>query len=208
MKKTTNFKKLQIPRNRFQKTADFKKQQISKTTDFKNHRFQHLISKHNRSVFFWDLSFFENYFFFSFVVVFEMCCFLKCDIFEICCFSNLLFLVICFCPFFKYLKSRLFAFAGGSPPAPPATPRGAGLSARRLWKIRTHQNVEVYGRSEEETPRKCILQAENIMPGSKKNSEKNICFPQKKLFFSIRSKKQPFFPLETKVRLRVFLSLA
>ena len=32
-----------------------------------------------------------------------------------------------------------------------------------------------------------------------KNSEKNICFPLKK---------QPFFPRETKVRLRVFLSLA
>ena len=71
---------------------------------------------------------------------------------------------------------------GGPPPAPPAAPRGAGLSARRLCKIRTHQNVEVYGRSEDETPRKCILQAENIMPGSKKLWEEHL-FPSEKTVF-------------------------
>ena len=41
-----------------------------------------------------------------------------------------------------------------------------------------------------------------------KNSEKNICFPWKNCFFSLRSKKTTIFPQETKVRLRVFLSLA
>jgi hypothetical protein len=50
----------------------------------------------------------------------------------------------------------------------------AGLSARRLAKFvdavgnRTHQNVEVYGRSEDETPRKCILQAEKHYAWRKK----------------------------------------
>ena len=70
--------------------------------------------------------------------------------------------------FYNILKVVLVLLQGGPPPAPPAAPQGAGLSARRLCKIRTQQNVEVYGRSEDETPRKCILQAENIMPGSKK----------------------------------------
>ena len=37
--------------------------------------------------------------------------------------------------FLKYFKSRILAIAGGSPPAPPAAPRGSGLSARRLSKI-------------------------------------------------------------------------
>ena len=62
--------------------------------------------------------------------------------------------------FLNILKVVFLLLQGGPPPAPPAAPRGAGLSARRLCKIRTHQNVEVYGRSEDETPRKCILQAE------------------------------------------------
>ena len=63
-----------------------------------------------------------------------------------------------------------------------------GLSAGRLAKFigavwnRTHKNVEVYGRSEDETPRKCILQAENIMPGSKKLWEEHL-FPSEKTVF-------------------------
>ena len=81
---------------------------------------------------------------------------------------------------------------GGPPPAPPAAPRGAGLSARRLCKIRTHQNVEVCGRSEDETPRKCILQAENIMPGSKKLWEEHL-FPSEKIVFSPFGRKNNHF---------------
>ena len=73
-----------------------------------------------------------------------------------------------------------------------AAPRGAGLSARRLCKIRTHQNVEVYGRSEDETPRKCILQAENIMPGSKKLWEEHL-FPSEKIVFSPFGRKNNHF---------------
>ena len=73
---------------------------------------------------------------------------------------------------------------------------------------RTHWNVEVYGRSEDETQRKCILQAENIMPGSKKLWEEHL-FPSEKTVFSpFGRKKQPFFLLEIKVRLRIFLTLA
>ena len=41
-----------------------------------------------------------------------------------------------------------------------------------------------------------------------KNSEKNIYFPWKNCFFSLRSKKATIFPREIKVRLRIFLSLA
>ena len=81
---------------------------------------------------------------------------------------------------------------GGPPPAPPAPPRGAGLSARRLCKIRTHRNVEVCGRSEDETPRKCILQAENIMPGSKKLWEEHL-FPSEKIVFSPFGRKNNHF---------------
>ena len=42
--------------------------------------------------------------------------------------------------FLKYFKSRILAIAGGSPPAPPAAPRGSGLSARRLSKISRDSN--------------------------------------------------------------------
>ena len=97
LKKQQIPKKQQISKNyRFQET-DFKKQHISKNKRFQKQQistsyFQtQQICSFLRSVVFWNLLFF------SFVVVFEMCCFLKCDIFEICCFSNLSFLVICFC---------------------------------------------------------------------------------------------------------------
>ena len=90
------------------------------------------------------------------------------------------------------LKVVFFLLQGGPPPAPPAAPRGAGLSARRLCKIRTQQNVEVYGRSEDETPRKCILQAENIMPGSKKLWEEHL-FPSEKIVFSPFGRKNNHF---------------
>ena len=106
--------------------------------------------------FFLDLFFFGICCFF-----FNRCCFLKCDIFEICCFSNLLFLVIYCClgpprfvatkqqlPFFKYFKSRLFAFAGGSPPCTPRRSAGGRpigqeimqnknpSKCRGLWQVR------------------------------------------------------------------------
>ena len=115
-------------------------------------------------------------------------------------FSNLLLLgstpicchqvVVAF--FLNILKVVFLLLQGGPPPAPPAAPRGAGLSARRLCKIRTHQNVEVYGRSEDETPRKCILQAENIMPGSKKLWEEHL-FPSEKIVFSPFGQKNNHF---------------
>ena len=89
-----------------------------------------------------------------------------------------------------------------------------GLSAGRLAKFigavwnRTHKNVKVYGRSEDETQRKCILQAEKHYAWDKKTQRRTFVSLGKNCFFSLRSKKQPFFPQETKVRLRVFLSLA
>jgi hypothetical protein len=59
------------------------------------------------------------------------------------------------------------------------------------------QNVEVYGRSEDETPRKCILQA-----------EKHYAWDKKTLRRTFVSLGKTVFPQETKVRLRAFLSLA
>ena len=103
---------------------------------------------------------------------------------------------------------------GGPPPAPPAAPRGGRPISQEISKIcggmkqNLYPNVEAYGWSENETARKCILQAEKHYAWDKKNSEKNICFPRKNCFFSLRSKKTTIFPQETKVRLRVFLSLA
>ena len=79
--------------------------------------------------------------------------------------------------FLKYFKSRLFAFAGGSPPAPPAAPRGAGLSARRLCKIcRGGTNNLSLVRSSSVQTGKCILYAEKFMPGRKKLAEE-LFFP-------------------------------
>ena len=50
----------------------------------------------------------------------------------------------------------------------------------------------MYGRSEDETPRKCILQAENIMPGSKKLWEEHL-FPSEKIVFSPFGRKNNHF---------------
>ena len=61
---------------------------------------------------------------------------------------------------------------GGPPPAPPAAPRGAGLSARRLCKIcRGGTNNLSLVRSSSVQTGKCILYAEKFMPGRKKLAE-------------------------------------
>ena len=91
--------------------------------------------------------------------------------------------------------------AKGAPPLwdPRPLPRGKGLSARRLAKFvgavwnRTHQNVEVYGRSEDETPRKCILQAEKHNAWHKKTLRRTFVSLGKIVFSPFGRKKQPFF---------------
>jgi hypothetical protein len=71
--------------------------------------------------------------------------------------------------------------------------------ARRLPKFvgavsnRTHQNVEVYGRSEDETPRKCILQAEKHYAWGKKTPRRTFVSLGKTVFSPHGRKKQPFF---------------
>ena len=71
----------------------------------------------------------------------------------------------------------------------------AGLTARRLAKfVFVHQNVEVCDRSEYETPRKCILQAEKHYAWRKELLEQHL-LPLEKLYISHRSKK----PKETRV---------
>ena len=91
--------------------------------------------------------------------------------------------------------------AKGAPPLwdPRPLPRGKGLTARRLAKFvgavwnRTHQNVEVYGRSEDETPRKCILQAEKHYAWHKKTLRRTFVSLGKIVFSPFGRKKQPFF---------------
>ena len=65
--------------------------------------------------------------------------------------------------------------------------------ARRLCKIRTHQNVEVYGRSEDEAQRKCILQAEKHYAWAKKTLRRTFVSLGKTVFSPCGRKKQPFF---------------
>ena len=77
---------------------------------------------------------------------------------------------------------------GGPPPLHPPP-----LSARRLCKIRTHQNVEVYGRSEDEAQRKCILQAEKHYALAKKTLRRTFGSLGKTVFSPFGRKKEPFF---------------
>ena len=101
--------------------------------------------------------------------------------------------------FLNILKVVFLLMQGGPPPAPPAPPGGTGLSARRLCKIcwssrnRTHWNVEVYGRSEDETQRKCILQAEKHYAWVKKILRRTFISLGKTVFSPFGRKKQLFF---------------
>ena len=92
-------------------------------------------------------------------------------------------------PFLKYFKSRLFPYAGGSPPLHPPPLRGGPA-----YRPGDQQNS--WGQYETEPIKKQRLmggqrmkQEENVSFRLKtlclgqKNSEKNICFPLKKLFF-------------------------
>ena len=116
-------------------------------------------------------------------------------------FSNLLLLgstpICCHqvvVAFFKiFLKVVSLLLQGDPPLHPPAAPQGAGLSARRLRIIRTHQNVEVYGRSEDEAQRKCILQAEKHYAWAKKTLRRTFVSLGKTVFSPFGRKKQPFF---------------
>ena len=84
-------------------------------------------------------------------------------------------LVVAF--FLNILKVVFLLLQGGPPPAPPAAPRGAGLSARRLCKIsRGGTNNLSLVRSSSVQTGKCILYAEKFMPGRKKLAEE-LFFP-------------------------------
>jgi hypothetical protein len=86
-----------------------------------------------------------------------------------------------------------------APLGSPAAPRGAGLSARRLVKSvgevwnRTYPNVEAYGWSENETARKCILQAEKHYAWRKKTPRRTFVSLGKTVFSLFSRKKKPFF---------------
>ena len=85
--------------------------------------------------------------------------------------------------FFKYFKSRLFAFAGGSPPLHPPPLRG-GPAYRpgdyaKSEPIKMQRFVVGQRMKHQEN---VSFRLKTLCLGQK-NSEKNICFPLKKLFF-------------------------
>ena len=102
--------------------------------------------------------------------------------------------------FFGYFKSSHIVDKRALPLWDPWPLWGrAGLTARRFAKFvgavwnRTHQNVEVYGRSEDETQRKCILQAEKHYAWVKKTLRRTFISLGKTVFSPFGRKKQPFF---------------
>ena len=77
---------------------------------------------------------------------------------------------------------------GGPPPAPPAAPRGGRPIGQEISKIcggmkqNLYPNVEAYAWSENETARKCILQAEKHYAWDKKTLRRTFVSLGKTVF--------------------------